>query len=309
MEKQKIANCPCLIHTESRGYDWVVFRRQPDRTPTLYYDSEQTETEEEDEQDDDYFSVEPVDNDETQEEEDQNCEMDPDVTGAASSTNEDLPNGLNETPKEAGPGDTSSLHSRDQDHIYSQKQKTPDEEEVMESEDSDDNQSIMCAVMSKRSRADLSISEKTAQQKIYKIYMDTLNTLPDECGCGTPASISYMGHSTGCSEFQHIHERESHDVLLAILNKKKTLSFGDNTDIESKTAKFDVQADTYEDTADTTQVTTIPCAKETTSELKINSTHALSILADIATSNQIHQITSKSQFCYRHSFGKLSETW
>ena len=122
MEKQKIANCPCLIHTKSRGYDWVVFKRQPDRTPTLYYDVEQTETEEEDEQDDDYFSVEPVDNDETQEEEDQdNCEMDPDVTGAASSTNEDLPNGLDETPKESGPGDTSSLHSRDQDHTYSQK--------------------------------------------------------------------------------------------------------------------------------------------------------------------------------------------
>ena len=46
-------------------------------------------------------------------------------------------------------------------------------------------------------RADLSISEKAAQQKIYKIYMETLNNLPDECGCGTPASISYMGHSTG----------------------------------------------------------------------------------------------------------------
>ena len=40
-----IANCPCLVHTESRGYDWVVFRRQPDRTPTLYYDVEQTESE------------------------------------------------------------------------------------------------------------------------------------------------------------------------------------------------------------------------------------------------------------------------
>ena len=46
LEKQKIANFPCLIHTESRGYDWVVFRRQPDRTPTLYYDVDQTETEE-----------------------------------------------------------------------------------------------------------------------------------------------------------------------------------------------------------------------------------------------------------------------
>ena len=96
---------PCLVHTESRRYDWVVFRRQPDRTPTLYYDVEWTESEDGDnEQDEDYFSVEPVDIDE--EEEDQtNCEMNSDVTGAASSTNEDLTNGLDETPKESGPGD------------------------------------------------------------------------------------------------------------------------------------------------------------------------------------------------------------
>ena len=80
-------------------------------------------------------------------------------------------------------------------------------------------------------REDLSLSEKSAQQKIYKIYMETLYNLPDECGCGTPASISYMGHSTSCSEFKHIHERESHEVLLAILNKNKNLSFGDETDL------------------------------------------------------------------------------
>ena len=48
------------------------------------------------------------------------------------------------------------------------------------------------------STADLSISEKSVQQKIYKIYMETLNNLPDECGFGTLASISYMGHSTSC---------------------------------------------------------------------------------------------------------------
>ena len=42
LEKQKMANCPCQIHSASRGHDWVVFRRQPDRTPTLYY--EQTES-------------------------------------------------------------------------------------------------------------------------------------------------------------------------------------------------------------------------------------------------------------------------
>ena len=116
LEKQKIANCPCLVHTESRGYYWVVFRRQPDRTPTLYYDVEQTESEDGDnEQDDDYFSVEPVDIDEEEEEDQTNCEMNPDVNGAASSTNENLPDGLDETPKESGPGDTSSIHSRDAD--------------------------------------------------------------------------------------------------------------------------------------------------------------------------------------------------
>ena len=70
-------------------------------------------------------------------------------------------------------------------------------------------------------QADLSISEKSAQQQIYKIYMETLNNLPEECGCGTQASISYMGHSTSCDEFKHIHERESHEVLLAILKKRK----------------------------------------------------------------------------------------
>ena len=139
--------------------------------------------------------------------------------------------------------------------------------------------------MTIETRADLSISEKAAQQQIYKIYMATLNNLPDDCGCGTPASISYMGHSTGCSEFLHIHERESHEVLLAILKKKKKMSFGDDTDFESKRAKIDPQADTVEDTADTTEVTVIPCAKETTSELTTSSTHALSMLADIATSN------------------------
>ena len=70
------------------------------------------------------------------------------------------------------------------------------------------------------------------------------------------------------------------------MNKKKTLSFGDETNIESKRAKFDVQSDINEDRADTTQVTIIPCAMETTSELKPSSPHVLSMLAEIVTSNQ-----------------------
>ena len=45
------------------------------------------------------------------------------------------------------------------------------------------------------------------------------------CGCGTAAEIAYMGHHTGCNEFQYIHERESYKVLLAMLKKKKKVSF------------------------------------------------------------------------------------
>ena len=31
LDKQKLANCPCFVHTEQRGFGWIVFRRQPDR--------------------------------------------------------------------------------------------------------------------------------------------------------------------------------------------------------------------------------------------------------------------------------------
>ena len=31
LETQKLVNCPCTVHTEERGYGWIVFRRQPDR--------------------------------------------------------------------------------------------------------------------------------------------------------------------------------------------------------------------------------------------------------------------------------------
>ena len=121
----------------------------------------------------------------------------------------------------------------------------------------------------------LSISEKAAQQKIYKIYMETLNNLPEDCGCGTQASISYMGHSTSCDDFKHIHERESHEVLLAILNKKKKLSFD---------AEFEIPINADAVVADTDQVVPIPDAKEATSELNNSSPQAMSTLARNVTS-------------------------
>ena len=34
LERQKEANCPCTIHTQKRGFDWIVFNRLPDRIPS-----------------------------------------------------------------------------------------------------------------------------------------------------------------------------------------------------------------------------------------------------------------------------------
>ena len=75
---------------------------------------------------------------------------------------------------------------------------------------------------------DISASEEAAQQKIYDLYMSSMNSSHQQteyCGCGSAAEIAYMGHHTGCNEFQYVHERESYEVLLAMLKKKKKVSF------------------------------------------------------------------------------------
>ena len=41
LERQKEANCPCTIHTQKRGYDWIVFNRLPDRIPFNHNDGNQ----------------------------------------------------------------------------------------------------------------------------------------------------------------------------------------------------------------------------------------------------------------------------
>ena len=82
---------------------------------------------------------------------------------------------------------------------------------------------------------DLSTSEQAAPQKIYNMYQKNTNNPPENCACGTAAAIAYMGHDTGCVEFQHIHERKSYEVLLAILKKIKKVTFADDTDIETQT--------------------------------------------------------------------------
>ena len=42
-----------------------------------------------------------------------------------------------------------------------------------------------------------------------------------------------------CDNFKYVHDRESHEVLLAILNKKKKLSF--DADFDPKHQNYEVQ--------------------------------------------------------------------
>ena len=76
------------------------------------------------------------------------------------------------------------------------------------------------------------------------MYQNTLNNSPESCGCGTAAEIAYMGHNTGSIKFLHLHERESFEVLLAIIKKRKKVTFHDDTVVELKRAKSDSPVET-----------------------------------------------------------------
>ena len=84
--------------------------------------------------------------------------------------------------------------------------------------------------------------------------------------------------------FKHTHERESHEVLLAILNKKKKLPFGVETEFDPTKQNSDIPIDADADTAETNQVVPIPCPKEATSELNNSSPQAISTIAKHVTS-------------------------
>ena len=98
-----------------------------------------------------------------------------------------------------------------------------------------------------------------------------------------------MGHNTGCIEFLHLHERESFEVLLAILKKRKKVTFHEDTFVEPKRAKLDPIVETGDGdnaTDKIPKVKEVPRAKEIQPNLSQATTDALSVLAD--TSIAIH---------------------
>ena len=58
LAEQKAANCPCLVHIDQRGYEWIVFRRQTDRIPYEDEDEEDVTPMDEVSDDEDFFSAE-----------------------------------------------------------------------------------------------------------------------------------------------------------------------------------------------------------------------------------------------------------
>ena len=99
------------------------------------------------------------------------------------------------------------------------------------------------------------------------MYQNTTNP-PELCGCRTAAAIAYMGHNTGCVEFQYLHERESFEVLLAILKKRKKVNFAVDADIEIKRPRLDStvenerKVDDQDDKDAVSEAQKVPRAKE-----------------------------------------------
>ena len=119
------------------------------------------------------------------------------------------------------------------------------------------------------------------------MYQSTLNNSPESCVCRPAAAIAYMGHNTGCIEFLHIYERQSYEVLLAVLKKRKKVIFLDDVLIETKKARLAstmITEDRDDVKDEIPEVQKVPRAKETQPNLSQIPADALSVLADTALS-------------------------
>ena len=93
-----------------------------------------------------------------------------------------------------------------------------------------------------------------------------------------------MGHHTGCNEFQYIHERESYEVLLAMLKKKKKVSFPGCPFNKNKRPRLQspkLDAEPKDDTEEVPVVKKTPRAKEVPPKL---SQKTIELLAEAAES-------------------------
>ena len=133
----------------------------------------------------------------------------------------------------------------------------------------------------------LSTSEQAAQGKIYDMYyQNTQNMQQESCGCGTAAEIAYMGHKSTCVEFRWIHERSSHEILLASLQKRKKLTLLDNIQQQHKKPRLQSPSGlgTNEDITKDTK-TDVYMDNPSTSATPTAATNSLAVLAEVAQSH------------------------
>ena len=135
LERQKEANCPCTIHNQKRGHEWIVFNRLPDRMSYNHDDENQmsesddsvgfsdTETHAKNE---DAIVADTTSGHEDMEEE--NNRKNQDASGASSEnfTSADLTAGYNAifNPSVSHSSSELSLISRDERHIRCKKNVT-----------------------------------------------------------------------------------------------------------------------------------------------------------------------------------------
>ena len=135
LERQKETNCPCTIHTQKRGYDWIVFNQLPDRIPSNQDDRDQmsdtgdstgfSDTESNAENEEAKVS-DTISSHENMEE--VNNQKNQDASGASSEnfTSADLTAGYNAifNPSVSNSSSELSLNSRDERHIRCKKNVT-----------------------------------------------------------------------------------------------------------------------------------------------------------------------------------------
>ena len=99
-----------------------------------------------------------------------------------------------------------------------------------------------------------------------------------------------MGHTTGCFKFKYIHERESYEVLLAILKKRKKVSIAGCPGSKTKRPRLQspkLDAEPTDDSEEPPVVQNTPRAKEVPFNLSQESQYSFPLTADTAESTSI----------------------
>ena len=136
MKRQKEANCPCTIHTQKRGHEWIVFNRLPDRIPYNHDDGSQmsdsddsvgfSDTEDNTENEEAKVADTTSGHEDMEEEDNRNNQDSIDASGASSEnfTSADLTAGYNSifNPTVSNSSSKLSLISRDERHIRCKKE-------------------------------------------------------------------------------------------------------------------------------------------------------------------------------------------